>query len=118
MPLKKCVTNTATITCMHGGRVVIANPPSLGSMCHNTIPLVAADLLGAPITGCPVVPSSTTKPCLQVLSITTGIGHQWLLVNNQCLILEQAEGMTDGIPSANWRVMQPGQQFFTITETL
>lgn len=116
MRTSKWVTTTGTITCVHGGRVVISNP-LLAKLIQVPVPLCVADLLGAPIVGCPVVPSSSTKPCTQVASLTHGQGPAWLLVDGQCLLLEQAEGMTDGIPSASWRVIEPGQHFIDAMES-
>src|SRR5690349_13689125 len=65
------VNISATIMCAHGGRVMLV--PKQTTVMAGGAPVVCeTDLMGAPIVGCALVPSPSTKPCTMVASTLPG----------------------------------------------
>jgi hypothetical protein len=111
MPL--VLTDASAVSCDHppsGGGALTLEPAALGafSVEGNT---VLSGSLGATVIkpGCgQSPPSSSTTPCLQTLSQTSGTSTV-LKVEGKAVLLETAKGDTNGKPDAKWSVKNAGQ---------
>jgi len=106
MPL--VLATNAVILCIHGGTVTI--PPRPGRMMvQGGAVLCEGDLVGAPILGCPVVPSTNSKPCTRVVSTLPGSSSPKLVVTGRPAYVATLQGVTDGVPPGALQVASPGQ---------
>ena len=71
--------------------------------------LCEGDLIGAPIIGCPVVPSTNSKPCTTVVSTAPGSTTPKLIVSARPAYVATLQGVTDGVPPGTMLVVSPGQ---------
>jgi hypothetical protein len=104
------LTTASTLTCKHGGTVVVQASTSALTADGNPV-LVQADITAATITGCPNTNASSGQaPCLKITSVLTGVSTV-LKVANQPVMLANASGLTDGVPPlpVMWQVTSPGQ---------
>ena len=102
------LTSNAAITCMHGGTVTIVPRPGRMTIDGGTV-LCDGDLVGAPIVGCPVVPSTNSKPCTTVVSTSPGSSSPKLMVSGRPAYVATLQGVTDGVPPGTLKVVSPGQ---------
>ena len=101
------LTTGSTLKCAHRGKVTLkASQTKL--LVAGQPAITALDLVGAPITGCSVVVSTSTAPCLAVASVLVGPATA-LMVGGQPVLLDTATGLTTGVPPATWRVASAGQ---------
>jgi len=105
------LTEGSIIMCRHGGTVRPIASQNLLKVNGQRV-LVQSDLMGAPITNCPIPvnPIGPTKPCTATLGTTLGISTN-LKVGSQLVLLETAQGPTDGMPAmaVSWSVISAGQ---------
>jgi hypothetical protein len=107
--MPKVITQGSSITCAHQGKVQVT--PSQNKLkVDGQAVLVEGDLIGAPIVGCTVVESTSTKRCTSVVSMVVGASLKFK-VDGKAVLLETAAGLTDGVPpGANlWSVQSAGQ---------
>jgi len=104
------LTDQAVIRCGHQGPTrgtvkVVASQRKLTVDGHPV--LVAGDLEGKPITGCPLKPPSNT-PCTMLATVLTGQAGR-LRVGTRPVLLSTAGGITNGVPPGRWYVESAGQ---------
>lgn len=101
------LTAAGTVTCIHGGQVVLT-PKQSKLIVMGAPAMCEAHVIGCPIVGCAQPPSPGTKPCTLVVmaanTTPTKLMVQGLPVANQSLT-----GMTDGVPPGAIIVQNPGQ---------
>jgi hypothetical protein len=102
------VTTNATIMCMHGGRVTIAPRPGKALVQFGAV-LCEPDLVGAPIVGCTLAPSTNTKPCTSVVGIQPGGTSLKVKVGGRPAYVVSLVGITDSLPPGVASVQNPGQ---------
>jgi hypothetical protein len=102
------VTTNAQILCAHGGQVVLTPRQFVADIAGGMI-LCEGDLSGAPILGCPVPPSPSSKPCTTVVSSLPGSTSLTVSVQGRPAYVATLSGMTDGVPPAPIMVVNPGQ---------
>jgi hypothetical protein len=102
------VTSNAVITCVHGGQVTLIPKQTQVTIQGGAI-LCEPDLMGAPIVGCPVPPTPSTKPCLMVVSTLPGSTSLKVMVGGRPVYVATLSGMTDGVPPGALLVASPGQ---------
>lgn len=102
------LTANAAILCIHGGKVTIVPRPGR-MMIQGGAVLCEGDLIGAPIVGCPVAPSTNTKPCTTVVSTLPGSSTPKLMVSGRPAYTALLQGVTDGVPPGGLQVVSPGQ---------
>lgn len=102
------VTTSATITCAHGGRVLLR--PGQTKVTAGGAPVLCdPDLVGSVIAGCTVPVTPTTKPCTMVVSTFPGSSNPKVLVGGRPVYLATLQGVTDSMPPAPLIVAFPGQ---------
>jgi hypothetical protein len=104
------VTTNATIMCVHGGRVMLV--PKQTSVLAGGAPVVCElDLVGAPIVGCPVPVTPSSKPCTAVVSVIPGPSSSSLKVKvgGRPAHIATLTGVTDSVPPGAIVVASPGQ---------
>ncbi len=102
------VTDRATVTCGHEGRV--ENVPGQSWVTVDGAPvLVEDDPPGRTIAGCPNI-GPTVKPCTRTLAVAAGYSV-WLRVDGRAVVLSNLDGLTDGtLPgTVHYQVREPGQ---------
>jgi hypothetical protein len=102
------VTTNAMIICIHGGTVTLVPRPGR-MMIDGGAVLCEGDLVGAPIVGCTVVPSTNSKPCTAIVSTSPGSSTPKLLVAGRPAYTAILQGVTDGVPPGSLKVVSPGQ---------
>jgi hypothetical protein len=102
------VTSLAVVTCVHGGMVTLIPTQTAVSIQGGQV-LCEPDLLGAPILGCPVPPTPTTKPCTTVVATFPGSTSLKVLVGGRPPYIATLAGVTDGVPPGTILVSFPGQ---------
>ena|SRR5436305_8645538 len=109
--IPKVITEGSTIKCAHQGTVKFTASQQLLKVNKQAV-LVVADISSGVITGCTTVPdSSGSKKCTKVVSLTAGTATK-LQVDNELVLLETAQGLTDGVtkpPSNTWSVQSAEQ---------
>jgi hypothetical protein len=107
------LTTNAVIMCPHGGTVTIAPRPGR-MMIQGGAVLCEGDLVGAPILGCTVAPTATSKPCLTVVSTLPGSTTPRVLVGVRPAYVATLTAVTDGAPPPAIAVVtSPGQTRMT-----
>jgi hypothetical protein len=102
------VTSNATIMCAHGGRVTLIPRQMTVTIAGGAV-LCEPDLVGAPIVGCGLSPSPSTKPCTTVASTLPGSSSPNVMVGGRPAYLATLQGITDGVPPGTIMVADPGQ---------
>ena len=102
------VTTAATITCIHGGQVVLTPKQTQVTIAGNPV-LREGDLAGAPILGCLQPPTPATKPCTAVISTLPGSASTRVMAAGAPVLLATLTGITDGVPPGGLLVISPGQ---------
>ena len=100
------LTTGSTVQCSHQAPVTLKASKSKLKAAGNPV-LVASDLTGATIVGCPNT-GPGLKPCTTTQSPVAGVATK-LSVGGQPVLLETATGATDGNPPATWSVKTAGQ---------
>jgi hypothetical protein len=105
----KVLNAGAIVTCVHQGQAQLQASQRTFLVDGQPL-LVEGDLVGVPITGCPIPVSQTSKPCLSVVSMTVGSSRN-LKIGGKAVLLDSATGVTDGVsPAGNlWSVQFAGQ---------
>jgi hypothetical protein len=103
------LTLEAMITCDHGGKVQPI-PHQQKVTIQGAPVLCFGDLLGAPIVGCPVVVSPTTKPCTSVLAPLPGSVSTTMFIDGNPVHVDSFTATTDGVPEATVSVESAGQE--------
>lgn len=98
----------AQLQCPHGGRVAVI-PGQRQVLAGGAPALRAGDVEGAPIVGCPVPPTPTTKPCTTVAAVLPGSWASSVLAAGEPVLLQTLVALTDGIPPGPVVVLSPGQ---------
>jgi hypothetical protein len=112
--MPKVITEQAVIQCVHGGTIQPKPSGPVKLRVDEQRVLVQQDLLGASISNCPNTNALLgQKPCLQVTRITDGLATRFK-IDDQPLLLETAQGLTDGLPPipVQWTVISAGQNPF------
>jgi hypothetical protein len=106
--LTKVLTTASTLACSHGGTLQVS--PSQHQLTVDDHPaLLQTDLLAATVSGCKTPATTSSKPCLKVASMLVGPATK-LTVGGTPVVLETAQGLTDGVPQpATWTVQSAGQ---------
>jgi hypothetical protein len=102
------VTANATITCVHGGQVMLT-PRQAKLFAQGGAALCEPDLVGCPVVGCAQPPSPGTKPCTAVISTFPGSATPRLTVQGRPVYLQTLTGLTDGVPPGAIMCVNPGQ---------
>jgi len=102
------ITTNAQIQCAHGGRVLLTPRQTVAQM-GGGMGLCDGDLVGAPVIGCPVPPSLSTKPCTTVVSTFPNSTSLKVTVQGRPVYVATVSGLTDGVPPAPILVVSPGQ---------
>jgi hypothetical protein len=102
------VTTGATITCIHGGQVILTPRQTTVTIAGNPV-LREGDLAGAPILGCLQPPTPATKPCTAVISTLPGSASTRVMAAGAPVLLATLTGITDGVPPGGLLVISPGQ---------
>jgi hypothetical protein len=101
------LTAVSVVRCPHQAPLLI-QPSQRLLVVDGQAVLVQADLLAATVTACPNS-GPGLKPCTKVTSILTGLAVT-LRVGIEPVVLETAQGLTDGAPPpALWQVSSAGQ---------
>lgn len=98
----------AELQCPHGGRVTVI-PGQTQVLAGGAPVLRISDLEGAPIVGCPVVPTGTTVPCTQVVGVFPGSWADTVIAAGEPVLLQTLIAVTDGVPPGPVIVVEPGQ---------
>jgi hypothetical protein len=106
--LPPVVTSNAQVLCAHGGQVTLL-PKQTTVLAGGAPILCEPDLMGAPIVGCTLVPSPSTKPCTTVVSTMPGSTSLKVMVGGRPAYVATLAGMTDGVPPSPLIVASPGQ---------
>src|SRR5207237_81907 len=102
------ITSNATITCIHGGRVVLVPRQAQVTVQGGSV-ICEPDLVGCLIVGCAQPPTATTKPCTTVISTLPGSSDPQVTVDGRPVYLATLSGITDGVPPGAIIVADPGQ---------
>jgi hypothetical protein len=94
--------------CNHGGRVVI-EPRQTQVLAGGGFVICEPDLIGAPISGCPVKTTAVTSPCLAVVEILPGSTAPTVMVVGRAAYLATLRGITNGRPPGTIVVDSAGQ---------
>jgi hypothetical protein len=109
------LTAAATITCSHGGTVLVV--PSQHALTVDGQPvLVDGDLTGATVVGCTNLPPPQGRvPCSTTTSMTAGAATK-LTAGGKAVLLDSATGQTNSTPApGTWSVSNAGQTKLTAT---
>ena len=98
----------AELQCPHGGRVTLI-PGQATVLAGGASVLRISDLEGAPIVGCPVVPTPTTAPCTLVALVSPGSWADTVLAAGEPVLLDTLIAVTDGVPPGPVIVVEAGQ---------
>jgi hypothetical protein len=94
--------------CAHGGQVTLL--PKQTQVTAGGAPILCEpDLVGAPIVGCTLVPSVSTKPCTTVVSTLPGSTSMKVMVGGKPAYLATLQGITDAVPPGTIMCVSPGQ---------
>jgi hypothetical protein len=110
------LTTASTLSCAHGGTLVVQASTSALSAGGNPV-LVMADLLAATVSGCTNTNAQLGQtPCLKVTSVLAGVSNQ-LTVAGLPVMLETAQGLTNATPPlpVMWQVGSAGQTVLEAT---
>lgn len=102
------LTANAVIMCSHGGKVTPV-PTQEAVLIEGTPVLCGMDLTGAPVVGCTLPPTPTTKPCTTAVVALPGSWSPTVLVAGRPPLLATATGITDAVPPGSFAVLYPGQ---------
>jgi hypothetical protein len=108
------VNANATVLCAHGGTVTLM-PRQTKVLAGGSPVLRASDLAGAPILGCALPPSPSSKPCLTVISVApipgSSVSAKVLVSGEPALIASGPwTAVTDCVPPTPMlNVVSPGQ---------
>lgn len=105
--MAKVITEGSTIKCPHQGTVKFTASQQKLKVGQNAV-LVSTDSMSGVISGCTTTLTSTTQPCLKVVSLISGSATK-LTVDQIPVLLDTATGLTDGKPPANWSVQSAEQ---------
>ena len=108
------VTTNATILCSHGGRVVLT-PHQMEAVIQGGSILCDPDLVGAPIAGCAQPATTSSKPCMTVVSVLPGSTAPTVTIGGRPAYTSALTGMTDGVPPGTISVVDPGQATVSAT---
>lgn len=98
----------AVILCTHGGQV--KPTPAQRTVLAGSAPVLCVpDLVEAPISGCPVPQTQTTKPCRLVVQVLPGSWSETVLVGDKPPYIASLNGITDGIPPGKLNLVFAGQ---------
>lgn len=98
----------ARLVCAHGGQVLVT-PKQTAVVFGGAPALAEPDLLGAPITGCSVAATGTTKPCTTLVASNPNSTSTRVLVLGRPAYVQTFTGVTDGVPPGVVTVENPGQ---------
>lgn len=104
--MARALTATASLTCQHGGTLVIVPSQQIVTVGRRPL-LVLADLLAAAVAGCPLGP----KPCTKVTAVARGAAAT-LTIGSAPVVLESASGTTD---QGTFQVVSAGQTILDAT---
>jgi hypothetical protein len=109
--MAKVITTGSIIQCAHKGTVTFT-PSQQKLMIDGQAALVTTDVSSATVSGCttPDDPITGRKQCLKVTGLLAGAATK-LGVNNISVLLETANGTTDGLDPkyGTWNVVSAGQ---------
>jgi hypothetical protein len=106
--MPQILTAAATIQCVHGGRVQVT-PGQQKVTAGGSPVLCVPDLVGAPIMGCAQPQTTSTKPCLTLVSTLPGSSSMRVSVNGAGVYLSTLSGITDGVPPGSVMAASAGQ---------
>src|SRR5437879_13316661 len=91
--LPPILTSSATIMCVHGGRVTVI-PRQVTTMIQGNPVICEPDLVGAPIVGCTQPPTIASKPCTAGVSTFPGSTSLKVLVGGRRAYVATWTGIT------------------------
>jgi hypothetical protein len=100
------LTTSSTLVCTHQAQVTLKSSQTKLKAGGSPV-LGPLDLISAPISGCTNIGPNLT--CTLVVSILAGISTT-LTVNDQPVLVETAQGLTNGVPPSTWSVTSAGQK--------
>jgi hypothetical protein len=101
------LTAASVVLCPHQAPLTITPSQHLMTVDGQPV-LVRADLLAGSVPTCPNV-GPGLKKCLAVVSVLGGLSAT-LRIGGEPVVLENAHGLTDGVPGpVEWRVQSAGQ---------
>ena len=102
------ITEQSSVVCSHQGKVVLKGSQNKLKIDGARV-LLMADMTGAAIVGCTQTNAAAgQKPCLTVVSVLSGMATK-CSVDGQPVLLESAQGVTDGVPPGSWSAQSAGQ---------
>jgi hypothetical protein len=108
--MPKVLTEGSILKCAHQGSVQVTASQTQLKVDGQAV-LVMGDLEGATISGCKTPSTTSSKPCMAVVSVTPGAATR-LKAGGKMVLLETAMGNTDGVtpaPTNIWTVQSAGQ---------
>ena len=105
--MAKVITEGSTIKCPHQGTVKFTASQQKLKVGGQAV-LVSTDAMSGVIRGCKTQLTSTTQPCLKVVSLISDPAKK-LTVDQIPVLLDTATGLTDGKPPASWSVQSAEQ---------
>jgi hypothetical protein len=110
--MAKVLTDAATVECSHvgpdgkKGKVAAQASQQVLTVDGHAV-LVGSDLVGKPITACPLT-GPNTVPCTATSSMTPGTVAK-LRAGGHAVLLEGAAGTTNSSPPGTWTATSAGQ---------
>jgi hypothetical protein len=108
------ITESSVIKCAHQGTVQFTASQQVLQVDGQSV-LLVSDVSTGVVSGCTTQPNPQTgaKPCLKVVGLSAGAATM-LTVNTTPVLLETANGTTDGVttpgpPTNFWSVQSAGQ---------
>lgn len=95
--MSRVLTLASTVTCHHGGAVVLAPPGTAKLRVGGAAVLLEADLVAGALT-CPGVTAGQVVQCVKVVSATDGAPPAKLTVGGVPVLRETLAGTTNGAP--------------------
>ncbi len=111
----KVLTDQAFLACAHRTTSKVKNTPSQSWVTiGGKSVLVEPDPVPWTINGCPnIVPGQ--KPCTSTIKNVTGYSS-FITINGHPICLDTVKGLTDGLPSVDYLVVTPGQDWVNAAE--
>jgi hypothetical protein len=94
--MSKALTTASDVECGHQGAVQVSSSAKL-TIGGNAV-LIASGVVGSSVAHCATPASSTTSPCMTVLSVLPTSLAQKLTVGGLPVVLDTLSGLTDGKP--------------------
>ncbi|MDX2161982.1 MAG: hypothetical protein SF162_11705 [bacterium] len=112
----KVLTKSAFLACAHRNASRVQNAPSQNWVTIDGQPILAQpDPLTWTIDGCPMEPLTGQLPCKAALTYVTGYSS-FVTIDGHPICMDTLTGLTNGLPSVNYLVVTPGQDWVNAAE--